>query len=78
MESLSQRHGNIRTFTATLTVDMDVTDFPFLTPLLQKSVSFTVIIESTCQHTTFMQNNSILNKINFVGDEPVIWRFSEW
>ena len=74
----SYAHANTRDFTATLTVDMNIIDFPFFTPLKQEIVSFAVIVDSPCQTTTFLNNNSILNKLTFVGEEAVVWRFNEW
>ena len=41
-------HANINTFTARITVDMDINDFPYLVPLLQQTVDFTVTIIATC------------------------------
>lgn len=78
VETTKSAHANTQTFTATLTVDMDVDQFPYLTPLLQHIVSFTVTVTSTCHSTKLLVNNSILNKMTFVGEEPVAWRFNEW
>ena len=68
---------DIGTFTAT-TVTTDIGDRPFLIPLLQVSASFSITITSPCETTTLLPNIYIIDKMNYVGDEPVIWRYEDW
>lgn len=78
VETASSAHANTGTFTAYVTVDMDVDNHPYLTPLKQITRAFTVIIDAACFDTEFIENKSIVGKMAFVGEEAVVWRFNEW
>lgn len=60
------------------TITTEIANHPFLVPLLTVSSSFNVIIDSPCENAVFMENLSITNKMHYVGEEPLVWRFDEW
>ena len=78
VETTTAAHANTGTFTAYVTIDMDMASHPYLTPLKQITRAFSVIIDAVCFDTEFIENKSIVSKMAFVGEEAVVWRFNEW